>query len=97
MNLPSLQGLQGFPGFPGFLSECASSHPDKLRVQTNLTEIKEDFDITTELYHLREKLKQIETPEYRAKVDKDTIESKRKKYTLMFKTLLMAKESQNTK
>lgn len=90
--------LSKLPGFPGFLFQGATSHPDKLRVQTDLQiEIKEDFDISTELYHVREKLKQIETPEYREKFDKETLDAKRKKYTTMFKTLLTVKESQNTK
>ena len=87
--------LSSFIGFP-FLFEGASSHPDKLRVQTSFTvEVKEELDLTADINDTIEKLRIIETPEYRAAVGKDTVEAKRRKYTLIFKTLLMAKESQN--
>ena len=76
--------------------EGACSHPDKLRVQKAFTiEVKEELDLTADINDTIEKLRIIETPEYREAVGKDIVEAKRRKYTLIFKTLLMAKENQN--
>lgn len=82
--------LSDFPGFPGFLSsKVASSHPDKIRVQK--PELQED-DLETEIKDVIEHLRKIETPEYRAKLSKENMESKRRMYTFIFKNLLMKKE-----
>jgi hypothetical protein len=87
--------LSDFPGFPGFLG-IASSHPDKVRVQKETVEVVE-LNITDQIESMIKNLKYIETPECRAIMSKESIDDKRKKYTLIFKTLLIAKETQNTK
>jgi len=86
----NLSDCSGFSGFPGFL-EMASSHPDKLHVQKD-----ENLTLKEEIEKSLKNLKYIETPECRAIMDKDIIESKRKEYTMVFKTLLTLKERQNT-
>lgn len=101
MNFQSLQSLPSIPGFPGFIySEGPSSHPDKIRVPRNITiEVKDDdyLNVEDEIQDIIKKLKYIETIECRAVMEKDEIDNKRRQYTLVFKTLLKVKESQNTK
>jgi len=88
--------LSDFPGFLGFINPVARSHPDKIRVQKDTIEVTE-LNIPEQIEIIIKNLKYIETPECRAIMSKETIDDKRKKYTLIFKTLLMAKETQNTK
>lgn len=91
--------LSSFSGFPAFIySDIATSHPDKIRVPRNITiEVKDDeyLDIADEIQDIIKKLKYIETPECRAVMEKDEIDTKRRQYTLLFKNLLKVKESQN--
>jgi hypothetical protein len=83
--------------FPGFLG-ISSSHPDKIRVQRELTvEVDDPVNIKEQIECIIKNLKYIETLECRAIMDKATIDDKRRKYTLIFKTLLQAKERQNIK
>ena len=92
MNLSSL------PGFPGFIYSNGS-HPDKLHLPREISiKVEDDYlNVDDEIKDIIRKLKYIETPDCRAIMDKQMIDDKRRQYTLVFKTLLKVKESQNTR
>lgn len=71
-------------------SGVASSHPDKIHVQS-------DLDINTMIENALKDLKYLETPECKAKMEKEMINEQMKKYTIKFKYLLKLKEIQNAK
>jgi hypothetical protein len=101
-----ISDFSGFPGFPGFLaiptfqdsgdilgSSICSSRPrfyaENLSLQTK------KFDIDEEIKYMIKKLQYIETPEYKAITDKNTIDNDRRNYTMIFKELLQSKSTQN--
>ena len=81
-----------FKGFPG-------SHPDKIHVPREITiKVEDDYlNVDDEIQDILRKLKYIETLDCRAIMDKQMIDDKRRQYTLVFRTLLKARETQNTK
>jgi len=87
-----------FSEFSGF-SRFSGSQQDKLDVPREIIIKVEDdcLNVDDEIQDIIRKLKYIETLDCRAILDKDTIDNKRRQYTLVFKTLLKVKESQNTK
>jgi len=96
----NFQSLSSIPGFPGFIySEGPSSHPDKVHVPREITiKVEDDYlNVDDEIQDILRKLKYIETLDCRAIMDKDVIDTKRRQYTLVFRTLLKVKETQNTK